>query len=494
MKHTTDSAKWLSELLAGVMHVSALQDVRVTGVSEYSADVEPGDIYIAFGEFSYCIEAINKGAVAIVCSPDLVVNIKPGEYNVPIIRCNDLHESLDKIIFRLYGDVTQRIDTIAVTGTDGKSSVAHLVAQALEKTGRRCGLIGTLGYGRLQNLSEATHTTPPRSRLAKEYNQFEYDDCGVVALEASSHAIHQNRLRHISIHTAVLTNITRDHLDYHKTIEAYTQAKAALFFDHQAKHAVINLDDETGRLWCDQLTGSMDVISYSLTNPKADVYATYIDYQSSSICLRLSVRGDEIEVHSTLLGEFNVLNLLCVASVLVSMHATNDQIIFALNNLDPVPGRMQCVNSGQDFNVVVDYAHTPAALLAALVAVRKHCHGKVICVFGCGGDRDQGKRPEMGEIATQHSDFVILTSDNPRNESPRAIIENIQEGCKKTQNHTSIIDRRCAIEYALEMARQSDTVLIAGRGHEKYQYINGKRINFSDVEVVKSELQRIGYA
>ncbi len=493
MPHSDKKTMSLSELLAGIVDVPVAKDIFVAGVSEYSADVETGDVFIALSGLDYAQEAINNGAVAIVYQSGYETEAIVKNMAVPVIECNNLSTHVDTIVTRLYGDATKQIKTIAITGTDGKSSVAHLVAQALEHAGDACGLIGTLGYGRLTNLYAATHTTPPKTRLAKEYAKFKQIGCDIAALEASSHGIHQQRLIGLDVYTAVLTNITRDHLDYHKTLEDYIQAKAALFFEHDAKYAVINIDDENGRQWCEALSSKLEVISYSLANTNADVFASNIDYLPTSTSLCMHVNGDEIKVHTTLLGEFNVLNLLAVAAVLVSLKKSTEQITLAINKLDAVPGRMQRVESGTNANIIVDYAHTPAALLAAITAMRKHCPGKLICVFGCGGDRDQGKREQMGEIASSNCDYVVITSDNPRHEAPEIIIQQISQGCVADSQCISIVDRKDAIAHALHLATNNDAVLIAGKGHEKYQYIGDQVIAFDDVEVVRSKLQRMAH-
>lgn len=494
MSYCVNKEMLLSKLLAGIAEVSPFKDVPIKGISEYSDDVEKGDLFIALGVKDYSQVAIQRGAAVILCAFGSATSQKHADTSVPIIMCKNLSDQVNEIINRFYANETNQINTIAITGTDGKSSVAHLVAQALENSGDQCGLIGTLGYGCLKDLSESTHTTPPRSRLAKEYAKFNQIGCDFVALEASSHGIHQNRLRDLSIHTAVLTNITRDHLDYHKSMEAYIQAKAALFFDHNAKYAVINLDDEVGFKWREQLVNSLDVVSYSLNNSQADIYALNIKYLPKSTVLRVAIRDCEFDIHTTLLGEFNVLNILAVAAVLVCMQKTNDQIAVALNKLDAVPGRMQCINAISDYSVIVDYAHTPAALSAAINAVRKHCHGRVLCVFGCGGDRDKGKRAHMGEIATNDADYVVITSDNPRNEAPELIIKEIIQGCHTANNFISIVDRKKAIVHALSMAKENDAVLIAGKGHEKYQYFQDEVIAFDDVAVASAEMQRMAHA
>ncbi len=481
----------LSELLEGISVMSAAQDVQVTGISEYSKDIEKGDLFLACNDLCYCHEAIANGAVAVAY--DASVNCAAPELlnDVPMIACENLTHHISDILVRFYGDQGKRINTIAITGTDGKTSVAHLVAQALDYSGDACGLVGTLGLGRLNDLAEATHTTPPKTRMAKEYAKFAEMDCEFVALEASSHGIHQGRLTDLTIHTAVLTNITRDHLDYHKTLDNYIQAKAALFFQHDAKFAVINIDDEVGRQWCKQLDQLVNVVSYSLNNTAADVYASRIEYMPDSTNVDICLRNEVIEINIKLLGEFNVLNILAVAAVLISLQKTNRQIVAALSNLESVPGRMQRVINADKENIIVDYAHTPAALLAAINAVRQHTPGKLTCVFGCGGDRDQGKRAQMGRVASTHCDYVVITSDNPRHESAETIIQHIVQGCVDNSSYTAIADRKEAIKHALH--ERSDAVLIAGKGHEKYQYIGDQRLDFDDMEVVQEELQRIAH-
>lgn len=476
-----------AHLLEGLCEVSVSQDVVVTGLSEYSADVEKGDLFIALTGLKYCQEAVNNGAVAILCQTNSGSLGDAIDGDVVLIECDELPECLNEIISRFYGEEAKSIKTVAITGTDGKSSVAHLVTQALDTSGDKCGLIGTLGMGRLNKFSEATHTTPPRTRISKEYSKFKELGCNVVALEASSHGILQGRLQDLSIHTAVLTNITRDHMDYHKTLEDYIEAKAALFFKHNAKFAVINMDDEIGSQWCETLSPVLNVVSYSMNNEDANVYASNVNYLSSSTSLKIHINKDVIEIHVALLGEFNVLNLLAVAAVLLSLNKSTAQIAIALNQLDAVPGRMQMLENYS--KVIVDYAHTPAALHAAIKAVRQHSKGKLICVFGCGGDRDQGKRPLMGEVATSHCDYVVITSDNPRSEFPQVILDQIVEGCVSDSSYITIVDRKEAIKHALH--ERSDVVLIAGKGHEKFQYIDGERIVFDDVYVARNELQRI---
>ncbi|MDW3096304.1 MAG: UDP-N-acetylmuramoyl-L-alanyl-D-glutamate--2,6-diaminopimelate ligase [Gammaproteobacteria bacterium] len=481
----------LSQLLADFISIDVSRDVNVSGVSEYSGDVESGDLFIASSGLQYVQDAINNGAVAIIYQSKAGAGSNNVNSPVPMFECFDLSEIVNKIISRFYGDINHDIKTVAITGTDGKSSVAHLVAQALEKSGHICGLIGTLGYGRLGNLQDANHTTPPVSRIAREYFRFNQMGCEAVAIEASSHGIEQKRLRNLSIHTAVLTNISRDHLDYHNSVEEYINAKAGLFFSHQAKHAVLNIDDQNGVQWAQSLADSLNVLTFSLVNAQADVFALDVKYLHDATMIRMSVKKKVIDVKVPLLGQFNVLNLLAVAAVLLSLDEDHIGIGNALNKLIAVPGRMQIVSGQHSASVIVDYAHTPAALFAALNAVREHCSGKIICVFGCGGNRDTGKRSQMGEMASRYADFTVITSDNPRDESRQEIIDQIVSGCIGLNNYKTVVDREQAIIDALNMASANDAVLIAGKGHEKFQYVKNQKIAFDDVVVATKELARL---
>lgn len=479
----------LSELLSGLAAVSQAQDVTVTGVAEYSRDVERGDVFLAVSGLEYVAEAIAQGAVAVVCEARCLIRACAQDRSLVTIALENLAASVVQIASRFYTPEKYALKTIAITGTDGKSSVAHLVAQALEKSGQACGLLGTLGYGRLNHLSAADHTMPPLTRLYKEYDRYVAQGCAVVAMEASSHGIDQNRLQGVPVYTAVLTNITCDHLDYHHSIENYVNAKAKLFFNQRPAYAVINLDDANGRQWCRALASMTNVITFSLADHKADVYASAVRYLHAGARITLNIHDHQATVSIPLLGEFNVLNVLAAAAVLLSLKKNYQDIMAALKNIRPVPGRMQRVAGADRANIIIDYAHTPAALLAAINALRQHYTGKVICVFGCGGDRDSSKRPQMGAIASRYADAVIVTSDNPRTETPQKIIDDIISGCLPNTACTSIPDRRQAIVEAIKKARREDSVLIAGKGHEKYQIIGRRKIKFDDAQVVRTHLR-----
>lgn len=483
----------LSALLKDWVDVDYEDDVMVTGVSQHSGDTSRGDLFLATaGEsghgLQHCADAISNGATAIAWEP-VAEKYSPPEYSVPAIEFKQLSRYVGDITARCYGDINAGIDTIAITGTDGKSSVAHLTAQALEGLSSPCGLVGTLGYGRLACLKEATHTTPPITRMAKEFARIAQQGCQYVALEASSHGITQGRLQNLKIHTAVLTNITRDHLDYHNSIDEYIQAKAKLFFAMRPNNVVLNYDDPVGRQWIQELQGKVNILTYSLTDSAADIFASNISYHANGASMQLHVQGNERKLNVPLLGAFNVLNILTVIAVLISINKSLDSIISAVQKIQTVPGRMQTLNTSHGPTVIVDYAHTPAALSAAITAVRQHVVGKLYCVFGCGGDRDKGKRAEMGAAATGAADYTIITSDNPRSEDPARIIEQIVAGCVSGENFETEIDRQKAIARAIALASDQDAVLIAGKGHEKYQQIGTQKTKFDDVEIAAEALQ-----
>lgn len=493
------SCSWqLSALLKDWVEVDRDDDVVVTGVSQHSGDTTCGDLFLATaGEYGHglqhCTDAISNGAAAIAWEPIAEKKHTPSNYSVPAIEFKQLSRYVGDIASRCYGDLSARIKTIAITGTDGKSSVAHLTAQALEKLSEPCGLIGTLGYGRLSNLTEATHTTPPITRIAKEFANIAQAGCEYVALEASSHGIAQNRLQKLNIHTAVLTNITRDHLDYHHSIEDYIQAKAKLFFSLQPSNVVLNYDDVVGRGWIEQLRNSTNVLTYSFVDSAADIYATNVKYSVSGVCIDICILEKMYALNVPLMGKFNVMNILAVVAVLLSLEKQAEDIVAAIQEVQAVPGRMQIIKKASGPTVIVDFAHTPAALVAAIEAVRQHVAGKLVCVFGCGGNRDAGKRAEMGAVASSNADYTVITSDNPRAEDPDQIIEQIVEGCGATAKFKTISDRKEAIAYALEMVGDQDAVLIAGKGHEKYQLLGENKIAFDDVDVATKMINQTAH-
>ena len=500
MATTQQSPQFLSDLLIGLASITADDDVEIYGISQYSGDTKQGDVFLATANgashgLSYQEDAIARGAAAIVWETAAVIDVECLNSSVPTIEVAALSEHVLELVNRFYGCSSQDLYVNAVTGTDGKSSVSHLLAQALNSLGEDCGLIGTLGYGRLSQLNLATHTTPPPARLAREFSQLVAEGCQQVAIEASSHALAQGRLQGLKINVAILTNISQDHFDYHQTEEDYIAAKAKLFFDGNAEYAVINRDDAVAQRWSRSWQQKAKLVQYSMTQTEADVYASAIQYSADGVDLNLHLAADSLTIHSKLLGPFNVSNLLAVAATLFAQGFHGEQIKSALEKLLPVPGRMQVVPS-EKRHVVVDFAHTANALTAAIAAVRVHYSGRLICVFGCGGERDKAKRPVMGELAARYADEIIITSDNPRSEDPALIAAEILMGAQKTateqKNIRVILDRELAIAEAINRSTAADVILIAGKGHETEQQIGEQKFPFDDVLVATDLLNRRG--
>jgi UDP-N-acetylmuramoyl-L-alanyl-D-glutamate--2,6-diaminopimelate ligase len=384
-----------------------------------------------------------------------------------------------------YADPSAVVGVIGVTGTNGKTTTTQLIAQALAHTGTLCGVIGTLGSGFPGRLSETTHTTPDAVTLQRLLAELRGDGAQAVAMEVSSHALAQGRIDTLHVDTAVFTNLTHDHLDFHGSLEAYGAAKARLFAHPGLRHAVLNLDDPFGRRIHDMLPASVERVGFTLGSGAADIRATEVEFRSDGIRARILARGETGELRLPLIGRFNLENALAVIGALLVRGLSLELVLAALRDVLPVPGRMERV--GDTPLVIVDYAHTPDALEQSLRAIRSHCRGRLWCVFGCGGDRDRSKRPLMGRLAREHADEVVVTSDNPRSEDPLAIIAGICAGIPDA-GVIREADRRAAIFRAIREAGPVDCVLIAGKGHENYQEAGGVRAPFSDAAVAREAL------
>ena len=375
------------------------------------------------------------------------------------------------------------LEVVAITGTNGKSSIAYMLAALLPD----CGLIGTLGYGSINNLQQARLTTPDRIELAKLLPEFKQNKIKMIALEASSHGLLQGRLQDINITTTVFTNLTHDHLDYHKDLENYWQAKRKLFFDHKYKNAVLNLDSSYGtRLAVDLYGNNINIIGYStkLQNTIVPaVLARNIEYSITGIKATISTPWGDHYLNVPLFGEHNLENVLAMIAVAGAHGIPLKRILEKLTIFTGIPGRMQVVNNQP--LVVIDYAHTPDALEKVLQAMQNLSRGKLWLIFGCGGDRDQSKRPLMGEIAGRLADKIILTNDNPRNEDPNSIITQIKSGISANTDIAIKLDRKAAIAYAMIQAASDDRILIAGKGHERYQQIGAIKQEYSDQKIVE---------
>ena len=410
--------------------------------------------------------------------------------DVPVIWIDHLREQVGEIAARFFGHASADLHVIGVTGTNGKTSIVQLLASALEILGARAATIGTLGAGLVGAVTAGERTTPDAISVQALLAQFR--DAGVThaAMEVSSHALEQGRVNAVAFEVAVFTNLTRDHLDYHGTMAAYGAAKAKLFTWPKLCSAVINIDDVFGRELAAQLPASVQGLRYGIDNVQSDIAAQAVRSSGNGLAFRLRTPWGEGTVESPLLGRFNVCNLLAVAGCLGALGYTFAQIQNALAHLQPVAGRMQRLGGSANTPlIVIDYAHTPDALEQALTSLRAHCAGRLICVFGCGGERDQGKRPQMGAIAEALADRIIVTDDNPRGEDGDVIVAQIVAGLAHPQAATVQRDRAAAIGQALHKSKSGDVVLIAGKGHEPYQEIAGFKHAFDDVDVARRALE-----
>ena len=465
---------------------------RIEGIAVDSRSVKRGDLFLACPGArtdgrAYIGHAIASGASAVLWER-AGFNWNPA-WTVPNLGVSDLRQHVGEIAGRYFGDPSRNMWIAGVTGTNGKTSCSHWIAQSLTRLGRKTAVIGTLGNGFPGELVAALNTTPDALALQQELAALRDKGAAGCAMEVSSHGIDQGRVNGMKFEVALFTNLTRDHLDYHKTMEDYGAAKAKLFHWPDLRHAVVNLDDQFGCALAQSIDRSrVNVIGYGFG--KGEIAGHRLDLSSKGLNLEITTPWGPAQLSSKLLGEFNAANLLGVLGVLMAAQVSLDDAVAALGKVDPVAGRMQTLRVPSAPLVVVDYAHTPDALEKALRTLRGvlPAGAKLHCVFGCGGARDPGKRPLMGEVATRLADRSLITSDNPRTEDPFAIIDDIVAGARG--NYSIEADRSSAIFKALQSAAPADVVLIAGKGHETYQEIGTQRLPFDDVSVAHEGLRR----
>ncbi len=497
--YMTSLDQLLSDIVTLPEGLPAEFNVRVSGVRLDSRKVESGDLFFAcFGRNhdgrAFIDSAIDNGAAVVLAHADSRWQGFSLRRGVPVICVDDLAARVGVIACRFFDDPSAALTMIGVTGTNGKTSCTQFIAQIMSAMGRSCGVIGTLGSGFLPELEESAHTTPDPVFIQSSLASMRAQGADTVAMEVSSQGLHQHRVSGVRFDVAVFTNLTRDHLDYHGSMEDYAETKRRLFMVEGLSSAVVNMDDPFACRILNTLAPSVRSFTFSISNTHADIHALSLQLTPRGYKARVRTPFGEGEISGSLLGRFNFSNVLAVLATLVATESVRPD--FALNALlkqiclvHPVPGRMQIVGESSDITVVVDYAHTPDALKAALQALREHFHGDVWCVFGCGGNRDQGKRPLMAEVAEQFADNLIVTDDNPRTESAEDIIRQIVLGVANTRKLTVERDRAKAIALAISGAVAGDVVLIAGKGHENYQDINGRKLAFSDVAQARLALQ-----
>jgi len=507
MPIATHSDNWqLKQLLHGFADVDDNQDCEIQSLSNDSRCVNQGSLFLACAGHNnhgldFIDEVYQSGVAAIVWEP--AEGYSSQQLNdewaarVPHIAIADLSWQLGLIADRFYHHPSGQMEIIGITGTDGKTSCCHFIATALQQqSDTPVGVIGTLGYGCLGYLETASHTTPDALRVHQLLQQMNSKGVNTVVMEVSSHALHQGRVQGVHFNVAVLTNISRDHLDYHGDMVSYAAAKRRLFAMPGLEHAVLNNDDEYGEQWAAELKSCIPTITYGTTlssDTQHSVSFTHEILDHDGLHWEAVTPWGHARLHSSLYGRFNLYNLSAVISTLGVLGLSWDEITKQVASLKQIAGRMEIISPYDPDTqpvAVIDFAHTAAALRQVLLALTEHGFGKIWCVFGCGGDRDQGKRPLMGSMAESLADCVILTDDNPRTEDGEQIIADILSGISTAGNVHIERDRAAAIEWAIKQANPQDIVLIAGKGHEDYQIIGNKKLPFSDKEAAQTVLKR----
>jgi len=487
----------LAALLDGI--VLPLRDVRVTDLTQDSRQATPGAAFIACqGRTSHGLThapaAVERGAVAVLWEPVPGLEVPALPAHIAVHAIPDLGRRVGELADRFFRQPSADLQVAGLTGTNGKTTSAYLLAQAADLVGRQGAYLGTIGFGRPGALRDAGLTTPDCVSVHRRLAQARDAGARTMSVEVSSHALDQGRVAGVRFDTAVFTNLTRDHLDYHGTVEAYGEAKASLFRMPGLRRAVVNVRDDFGLSLAERLDPALDRTVFSTSNEVwAAGGASWIRVPE----LRASTAGLTLHIESSwgggtlrsrLVGEFNAENLLAVLGVLLGWNVPLQQALVALATCAAPPGRMEAFGGGAQPLALVDYAHSPDALAKVLDAARAHARGRLFCVFGCGGDRDPGKRPLMGAIAENLADVVVVTDDNPRTENSRAIIEQILAGMRDADSAHVIAGRAEAIHYALTEADAGDVVVIAGKGHEDYQIVGREVRPFSDRAVVLDAL------
>jgi len=475
----------------GICYLSSnLEDFEVGGVSCNSKQVSNNFIFVAIkgthiDGHEFIQEAIDKGAKAVILqSTDYRVQSRQ---KVFFIGVKDTRKSIANLAAKFYGNPSSKIKVVGVTGTNGKTTITYLIEALLKEAGFLPAVIGTVNYRFKDKITPSQNTTPGPVELQSLLADMVKDNISHAIMEVSSHALSQERTKAIDFHSAIFTNLSQDHLDYHRTLEDYFQAKAKLFKDlHQGSFAVINNDDKCCRRLKELIQGP-EIITYAIDN-EADITACDIKLDISHTEFILRAIKREIGFKVRLLGRHNIYNILASFAWAFKEGLDEALIKSALERFSFIPGRLERINCRRDFSVFVDYAHTEDALTNAIGALRQISSKKIIVVFGCGGERDKTKRPKMGRAASELADYVIITSDNPRSEDPQKIIEDIRKGIRKN-NYCIISDRKDAIGRSLSMAGAGDIVLIAGKGHENCQILKDKTIHFNDREAIKECLE-----
>lgn len=466
------------------------ENPTITSVEMDSRKVKKGALFICIKGFTvdghdFAKQAVENGAVAIVAERNVDVS-------VPVIIVRDSKRAMAVLADAFYGQPTHQLHLIGVTGTNGKTTTTHIIEHIFRKAKKKTGLIGTIHIKIGDETYDVQNTTPESLVLQKAFKQMVDEHVDVAVMEVSSHALHMGRVHGCDYDVAVFTNLTQDHLDYHQTMEEYRLAKGLLFaqlgnrFDHERpKFAVLNNDDPASEQY-KRMTAAT-VITYGI-DQESDIMAKGIDITPGGMTFDLVTPFETVRVKTKLIGQFNVYNILAATAACLVSGVPLPTIVEAIEEISGVSGRFETVDEGQDFTVIVDYAHTPDSLENVLKTIRQFAKRNVYVVVGCGGDRDRTKRPLMAQIAVRYADVAIFTSDNPRSERPEDILKDMEDGVAG-QHYISIVDRKEAIRYAVQKAREGDVILIAGKGHETYQMIGDRVLHFDDRLVAREAIK-----
>lgn len=479
----------LKKLLKQIEYLEVIGEpkAKFSGIAYDSRKVKSGFLFVAVSGHQvdgaeFITQAVSNGATVVVSENSFDLGA-----GVAHVQVADARQALADISRIYYGDLSKYMTVVGVTGTNGKTTTTYMIRDILKSAGGMPGLLGTVAYEVGGRTIPASRTTPEAPDIHSLFQQMDEAGCDSVVMEVSSHAIDLKRVHGIDFNISVFTNLTQDHLDYHNDMETYFDVKAELFQSLEKKHdrsAVINIDDPWGRKLIDEKGIEADVVSYGF-HEKSMVFASEASVDADGTRFEVATPWGDAKIHLQLLGRFNIHNALAALTVGGLCGIELGTIVQALEKIPAIPGRLELVKNRKNKKVFVDYAHTDDALKNVLTTLREICKGKLVVVFGCGGNRDQGKREKMGRIAAELADYSIVTSDNPRNEEPGAIVADIIKAYENQDRFEVVLDRRDAIEKGVAMIGKKDVLLVAGKGHETYQEIQGAVIPFDDRETVK---------
>lgn len=476
----------LQELLKNTT-ISDDINIDITGIAYDSRKVKTGDVFVCIEGYkvdghNFVDSAIEKGANAIIAQKEIAV-----PEGIALIRVGNTRKVLAEIASKFYGEPSKKLNLIGVTGTKGKTTTTFMIKKILEAAGHKVGLLGTIANYVGEKVMDADRTTPESLEIQMMFADMLEQGIDTVIMEVSSHSLDLYRVHACEFDLGIFTNLSRDHLDFHKDFENYFSAKAKLF--NICKSAAINVDDEYGKRLV--ITCKCPYKSYGIRN-QADLKAEKVVIKEEGTKFEIELNGERLQVEVPIPGTFSVYNAMAAISACISFNVDGRTIVEALKNIK-VPGRAEIVETKDNYTVMVDYAHSPDSLENILNAVKMYAPGRVVSIFGCGGDRDKTKRPIMGEISGRLADFTVITSDNPRTEDPETIVAEVEEGIKGTKAEYIVqSDRYKAIQYAIENAKEKDIILIAGKGHETYQIFKEDTIHFDDREVAREIIDKVG--